>query len=693
MPLMNKSSYRSFCGFTYAIGGTVIFPVTQILKFRLLLTVLVKESRGNDNPKPEVSLTQISLEELGEIEVTTASKQPVKASQTPAAIYVITQEDIRRSGATSIPEALRLAPGVEVARVDSNTWSLGVRGFGSTLSRSVLVLIDGRSVYTPLFAGVYWQVQDTLLEDIERIEVIRGPGGTIWGANAVNAVINIITKKTKETYGTLMSSGGGNLDQGFVNFRYGSGNGHNFNYRVYGKAFTRGPEFHSDGRQFDDWRMGQTGFRADLDSNDRDTFTLQGDIYRGEVGQKLKITSYSPPYMTNVEQNAELAGGNLMARWKRVFSNRSDIQLQTYYDRTNRSQANFAESRDTFDIDFVHHLKLPWRQDFLWGVGTRLSSGNVTAVVPTVVFTPNRLTDKLYNAFIQDEIPIVPNRLSLTIGSKFLHNNYSGFEAQPSARVLWTPNPRQTLWGAVTRAVRTPSRVEEDLQLTGLFMSNPLTFYRIIGDRKFSSENLIGYEVGYRSLIKPKFYLDIAAFYNNYTDLLSIEPGTPFSETSPPPGHVVFPLYFRNGLLGNTSGFEIAPDWTPTRWWRLRGSYSYLHIDLNQNSGSQDSSTASSIQGSSPHHQVAIQSSLDLPKKLEFDQSFRYVSALPAQQVGAYTTADVRFSWQATRSLNLSLVGQNLFQPHHAESAGDPGSLVGMRRSAYVKITWQIWQR
>src|SRR6266550_6021966 len=311
MPLMNKSSYRSFSGLTHAVAGTVTFPILKILIFLLLLTVLVKPSRGNDNPKPEVPLTQVSLEELGEIEVTTVSKQPVKASQTPAAIYVITQEDIRRSGATSIPEALRLAPGVEVARVDSNTWSLGVRGFGSALSRSVLVLIDGRTVYTPLFAGVYWQVQDTLLEDIERIEVIRGPGGTIWGANAVNGVIDIITKSTKDTYGTLVSSGGGNLDQGFVNFRYGSGNGRNFNYRVYGKAFTRGPEFHSDGRQFDDWRMGQTGFRVDLDSNDRDTFTLQGDIYRGEAGQRLQITSYSPPYMTNVEQNAELAGGNL----------------------------------------------------------------------------------------------------------------------------------------------------------------------------------------------------------------------------------------------------------------------------------------------------------------------------------------------------------------------------------------------
>ena len=337
--------------------------------FVLLLLVALTDQmtraqakQSNQNP---ANLKQVSLEELGQIEVTTASKVPVKATRTPAAIYVITQEDIRRSGATSIPEALRMAPGVEVARVDSNTWSLGVRGFESTLSRSVLVLIDGRSVYTPLFAGVYWQVQDTLLEDIDRIEVIRGPGGTIWGANAVNAVINIITKRAQETHGTLASTGGGNVDQGFFNFRYGAGNSKGFNYRIYGKGFTLGPEFHPDHQQFDDWRMGQTGFRTDWDVHNRDRLTLQGDIYYGDAGQRVQIASYSPPYTTGVQQNAELSGGNLLGRWERDLGSGSNVQLQTYYDRTNRKQANFAESRDTFDIDFIHHLTLPGRQDFL----------------------------------------------------------------------------------------------------------------------------------------------------------------------------------------------------------------------------------------------------------------------------------------------------------------------------------------
>jgi len=672
-----------------------LFGVVRSLKIvisLLLLAGVVKEGWAvalQEDQKTGGRLTHVSLEQLGNIEVTTASKEPVKATRTPAAIYVVTQEDMRRSGATSIPEVLRLVPGVEVARIDADTWSLGVRGFGSSLSRSVLVLIDGRTVYTPLFAGVFWQVQDTLLEDIERIEVVRGPGATIWGANAVNAVINIITKSAKDTHGTLVSAGGGNKDQGFGGFRYGAGAGKSFNYRVYGKAFTRGPEFHPDRKQFDDWRMGQTGFRADWDLHTRDKLTLQGDLYKGDAGQRVGIATNSPPFMTNVEQNAELAGGNLLGGWKRVLGAASDLQLQAYYDRTNRKQSNFAETRDTFDIDFIHHLTLPGRQDFLWGLGARLSSGNVTQVVPTVVFTPNHYTDKLYSAFVQDEFPIAGNQLWLTIGSKFLHNNYSGFDAQPSARLLWTPSPRQTLWAAVTRAVRTPSRLEEDFQLTGVLIPNPLTFFRIVGDRKFFSEQLIGYETGYRSLVGPRFFLDIATFYNKYDHLLSLEPGAPFSENSPPPPHLVVPFFFRNGMLGTTTGVEIAPDWTPTRWWRLRGSYSYLHIDLKARAGSLDRTTASSTEGSSPHHQVVIQSSLDLPKNLEFDQTYRYVSALPAQLVGGYGTADVRLGWHPTEHCELSFVGQNLFQPHHAEFGGDPGPLVGIKRSVYAKVTWR----
>jgi iron complex outermembrane recepter protein len=656
----------------------------------LLLAAFVTAGFGESsgtNSEGKARLTRLSLEQLGNTEVTTVSKEPTKLNRTPAAIYVITQEDIRRSGATSIPEALRLAPGVEVSRIDSHRWSLGVRGFESNLSRSVLVLIDGRSVYTPLFAGEYWEVQDTLLEDIERIEVIRGPGGTIWGANAVNAVINIITKKASETHGVFASTGGGSLDQGFFGFRYGGGNSKNLDYRVYSKAFSRGPEFHPDLQHFDRWRTAQAGFRTDWEPRSRDTLTLQGDLYNNDAGEKVGFLTYSPPATTYLQRDAELSGGNLVGRWQRVINDGSDLQLQAYYDRTNHYEPSYGEKRDTFDIDFLHHLRLPKRQNVLWGAGGRISPSDFIQRTPAIVFNPH-VTDKLYSLFVQDEIGVVKDRLWVTIGSKFLHNNYTGFELQPTARILWALNSRQSAWAAVTRAVRTPSRVEEDLQLTALAGTNPPLFARAVGDGHFTSERLIGYEAGYRALVTSNLYMDLAAFYNQYTHLLSLEPGTPFLEASPPPAHILFPLYFRNGVMGNTAGFEVAPDWRPNRWWRLQGSYSFLHLDMTRSRNSLDASTAPITEGSSPHHQLAVQSSIELPKKLEFDQAYRYVSALPAQHVRPYSTMDSQLAWRLSR-FELALVGQNLLQPSHAEFAGDPGPLVGIKRAMYGKLTWR----
>lgn len=656
----------------------------------LLLGTLVGEglAQGPQSDPPGRRLTQLSLAQLGDVEITSVSKAPEKVLRTPAAIYVLTQEDIRRSGATSLPEILRLVPGVEVARINSDKWSLGIRGFGSRLSRSVLVLMDGRSVYTPLFAGVYWEVQDTLLEDIERIEVIRGPGGTIWGTNAVNGVINIITKSAKDTHGVLASTGGGNVDQGFVNFRFGAGGGDDLHYRVYGKAFTRGPQFHPDNSQFDDWRMAQGGFRADWDLYSRDTLTLQGDLYKGAAGAKVAISAYAPPSITNVEQNADLAGGNVMGRWQRALASGSDLQLQVYYDRSNREDVNFAEVRNTLDVDFIHH-SAPWpRQDVIWGLGTRFSSSDTDLVVPTVVFAPAQFTDKVYTAFVQNEVMIAQDRLWLTVGSKFLHNNKSGFEFQPSVRLLGALSANQSVWAAATRAVRTPSRVEEHLQFTALLLPSLPAFLRLTGDGGFTSEEMIGYEAGYRTSINSNFYVDLAAFYNDYDDLLSVEANIPFIETSPSPLHVVLPVLLRNGLVGATTGVEIAPNWAPTNWLHLKSSYAYLNIDLRNKPGSVDGSSAKSTEGSSPRHQVVVQSLLDLPGNLELDLTYRYVSALPAQSVRSYSTADARIGWRLGRQFDLTFVGQNLFQPRHLEFRSDPGPQVGIKRSAYAKITW-----
>jgi iron complex outermembrane receptor protein len=659
----------------------------------LLLFASVKQSRAavsQQGTESQGRLKQLSLEELGNLAVTTTSKEPETLRKVPAAIYVITQEDIRRSGATSIPEVLRLVPGVDVARTDSDHWAVGVRGFGGQFSKSLLVLIDGRSVYSPLFAGVYWQVQDTLLEDIERIEVIRGPGGTIWGANAVNGVINIITKSAKDTHGTLASLSGGSVDQGIGVFRSGGTNGRGFNYRIYGKGFIRGPQFHPDGSNFDDWRTGQLGFRTDWDLTTRDTLTLQGDVYRGLDGERVAISFYTPPSRDVFNGPHDVAGGNIVGRWRRQFSKDSDLQIQGYYDRTSRHSPQLDEIRNTFDIDLLYHLALKGGQNVLMGIGGRWSPDTIVQKFTTLDFNPHHETDSIYSGFLQDQITIVPGKLALTLGSKFEHNNYSGFEIQPNVRLLWTPTLHQTFWAAVARAVRTPSRLDQDLKLTVLLQqANPTIYLRILGTKDFSSEQLLGTEFGYRALIAEKLYVDLAVFQNEYNNLYGYGNGTILVENTPSPPHVVLQLPLANALNGDTTGFEIAPNWKPVQWWELKGSYSYLHLYVHDKTGFTDALNTVSDNGSSPHHQVVIQSLFSFVKKFEFDTTYRYVSALPAQLVNAYGTVDVRLGWRPVPGWELSIVGQNLLQPHHAEFGSDVDTSVGIKRSVYAKIIWR----
>jgi iron complex outermembrane receptor protein len=652
-----------------------------------LLALLTSLSWAVERPtrrKEFLDPAQLSLEQLLQIEVVSITKEPESRTEIAAAVYVITREDIRRSGATSIPEALRLAPGVEVARIDANKWAIGVRGFTSRLSRSLLVLIDGRSVYSPLFAGVYWEVQDTLLEDVDRIEVIRGPGGTIWGANAVNGVINIITKRAQETQGGLLVGGGGSEEQGFGGVRYGGKIGKDIFYRVYGKAFNRDAAFHRDGPDFDDWRMGQVGFRTDWEGRHGDAVTFQGDFYTGTAGQRTVRTMLAPPFTTTVEKDADLSGGNLLGRWQRVVSPTSHLRLQLYYDYTYRREPTFRESRDTFDLDFQYRFRAPWQQEIIWGLGYRLTSDDITAV-PTIVFTPRRRTDQLFSAFVQDEIRFLAERLRLTIGAKFEHNDYSGFEMQPSARLLWLVAPRHTLWAAVTRAVRTPSRVEHDLRLTGLLEPQTPSFSRVIGSTAFESEKLLAYELGYRLQPMPRLFLDIAAFYNRYTDLLSLEPGTPFTEITPPPGRVVVPFFIRNRLHGEGYGGELAVDWQPFDWWRVSGAYSYLQLNLRRDEDSMDITTASSTEGASPLHQVSLRSFMTLPWQVEFDLVWRYVDHLPSQGIDSYITVDARLGWRPFQQLTVAVVGQNLLTAHHAEFGRGTTEI---ERSVYGKVVW-----
>lgn len=672
-------------------------PIRVAVCIACFLGCLAAVLQAGDDPQASeenpAALKNLSLEELSQIEVTTPSKEPVQAFRSPSAVYVITGDDIRRSGATSIPEALRLAPGVEVARIDSSKWSIGIRGFGSRLNRSVLVLMDGRTVYTTLFDGTYWEVQNTDLDDVDRIEVIRGPGGTIWGPNAVDGVIDIITKSAADTQGLLVSAGGGTVDQGSLNARYGGGNGGGLHYRVYGMGFSRGPEDHFGGDDFDDWRQVQAGFRMDWNRDPRNTFTVQGDLYQEVQGEAVQATSYTAPYSQVIAGNASLSGGNILGRWKKVFSGGNDFQLQVYFDRTNRFEPNLADIRSTFDADFLDRFRLPWRQEISWGIEGRVQPIHDPAVVSGLQFLPVHRTDYLVSGFLQDEIGLVDRRLSLTVGSKVLGTNFThGVDLEPSARLLWTLDDTRSFWAAFTHAVRTPSDSEENFYLLGYIQTLPNGtpyFARFNPNSNFSPEQLNGYEFGCRQIAGRNLYVDLATFYNHYHDLFSEDlEGTPFFEATPPPPHELLPAEFRNGLLGYTKGVEIAPEWKPAAFFRLRGSYSYLHMNIGRAPHSGDVGTAPGIVGSSPQHQVTFEPAFDISKTIQLGVTYRYVSALPGQSVPAYSTADARIGWQVARMFQLSLVGSNLFQPSHFEYGSDPLGLVGIRRSVYAKITW-----
>jgi len=660
-----------------------------------LLAVLLAPmaAAAQQPPAPAATLRELSLEQLGSLEVTTVSKLPAEVWRSAAAIAVLTQDDIRRSGATTLPELLRLVPGVQVSRLDSDHWAVGVRGLADGFSKSLLVLIDGRSVYTPLFGGVFWNTQDTLIEDIERIEVIRGPGGTIWGANAVNGVINVITKSSRDTGGALVSLGGGNVDQGRAAVRYGGSHGDALHYRVYASGFTRAAEHHVTGRAFDEWRIGQAGFRVDATPKDGDTFSLQGDVYKGRAGDQVQIATFSPPSDLVVDGPDHVSGGNILARWQRDLSGGAGVRLQAYVDVTKHDAPHFGESRNTFDIDFLHHLPLGRRHSVSWGAGARVNPSNFTMVYPTLTFEPEDRGHHLVSAFAQDEIALVGEKVWLTLGSKVEHNNDSGLEVQPSVRLLWRPNARETVWTAVTRAVRTPSRIDTDLRSTTFVPAAVPAYFVLSGSEDFRAESLVGVEAGYRRLIASQVYLDVTAFHNDYDDLAGFGNAGLTVETQPIV-HLRVTAPYENAVRGTTDGFEISPDWRPASWLQVKGAYALLTIDMTPRPGSFAEGNVTAYEGANPRHQGFLGASFTLPGKtlpgkIEIDHTYRFVGRLRAPDVERYITADARLGWQLPRGVTVAVTGQNLLQPRHVEFFSGILQPIGIRRSVYASVTWR----
>ncbi|MDX2032043.1 MAG: TonB-dependent receptor [Blastocatellia bacterium] len=652
---------------------------------------------GAQSPQPARDLAETSLEELMNIEVTSVSKKEEKLFQTAAAIYVITQEDIRRSGLTSLPELLRMVPGLSVARIDGNKWAISSRGFNSRFANKMLVMIDGRSVYTPLFSGVFWEVQDLILDDVERIEIIRGPGATLWGANAVNGVINIITKHTKNTEGGLLIAGAGSEELGFGAARYGGRMGERANYRIYAKYFNRDRSVDFSRRPAPDRSDAvRGGFRVDWQATKKDEVSFHGDLYDGDGGQRISLFSTAPPFARMVDDRIEVSGGNAVARWRRLNSSRSDSSIQVYYDRTKREEAYFGERRDTFNFDFQHHMAVGRRQDMIWGLGYRVTADSLADLLSST-FVPNRRTVHLFNAFFQDEVTLVPGRARLTLGSKFEHNDYTGFEVQPNVRFLLTPSERQTIWAAVSRAVRTPSRIEDDIRAPYQVLpgTGPLpNVVTVFGDRRFRSEVQFSYEVGYRIQPTGNLSLDLATFYSTYRRLRSASAGAPYFAGEPAPPRVVIPLVLGNRMLGESYGAELSSNWNVTTHWKLSAGYTFLRVQLTPypESRGQLPPDSENEEGNSPQHQAQLRSYLKLPRGLEFDAAIYRVGGLRTGAIPAYTRLDARFGWRATESLELSVGLQNLLDPRHPEfglqQLGETPTQV--ERSLYGKVTWRF---
>jgi len=641
-------------------------------------------------------LTQKSLEDLMSIEVTSVSKREQKTSQAAAAIFVITSEDIRRSSAQNIPDLLRMVPGLDVAQIDAGKWAISARGFNSQYSNKLLVLIDGRTVYNPEFAGVLWDSQIVPLESIDRIEVVRGPGAAIWGSNAVNGVINIITKSAVDTQGGSITASAGNAGTGPETIRYGGKAGSLGAYRAYAEGFQvnslRTPAG-LDGK--DDWRYVHGGFRTDSTLSARDSLTTEGEMYHGNAGEIVyAIASMNPPENAIAAMRDRFSGGNLLTRWTRTISPTSETSLQVYFDRTTRGDPTYNVGLNTFDMDFQHHIASASRQDIVWGVGYRVSSDGLN---PTLRLSPSprdRL-NQLFSSFVQDEIVLRPDFLFLTIGARLEHNDFTGASFEPSVRLAWTPNSKNMAWSAVSGADRIPARSDTDVRVNYAVPSAPGSLPIIlsyIGNPHEKNERLTAFEAGYRNTWTNRFSVDSTAFYNRYRDLETEELGASRLEAAPAPMHLLIPYVFGNGMYGETHGLELFANWRVASFWTLSPGYAILSMHMHRFAGSLDTSTPLKTEGNSPEHQAQMRSSVSLPWNLQWNASAYFVNRLPAQSIASYTRLDTGLTWRAGDRVSVNIAGQNLLKDLHEEFAGSNSSVQSgmMRRNVYAKIVWSF---
>jgi iron complex outermembrane receptor protein len=599
-------------------------------------------------------LSRMTLQELANVEVTSVSKAAQSLSTAPASIYVITRDEILHSGALSIPEALRLAPNLQVAQTSAAEYQIGARGFGGNLEaqnfpNKILILIDGRSVYNPLFSGITYDSLDVIMDDVDRIEVISGPGATLWGSNAMNGVINIITRSAGESTGTLIRATAGNQETALAG-RFGRASGAGA-FRVYAKAFDRGPSELEDGASAGDrWHKAQGGFRTDFDRSTH-SFTVQGDVQRATFNM-------------GTEPDVDLTQFDLLGRWTHT-GERAETHLQVYFDHTQRDRppSGVGFDLDTYDLELQQSLALGGRHRVVWGIGRRYNDYDIDNTA-TLFFEPASRTLDLTNVFAQDTVRL-SDHFTLTAGIKFEDNSYSGWETLPDVRVSWTPTDRNLVWAAASRAVRAPTPLDVDVREAAggsVLLS---------GDPDFEPEKVWAYELGYRSQPHTTLSWTVAGFYNDYDDLRAIEI-TPVT---------FFPLTWANHIEGSTYGVDLWANWQATSWWRLSPGLRSLHKRLRFVAGA---SGVLGVQqtGNDPTSQMSLKSSMAFGR-VSIDAMLRYVGNLPQPATDDYTALNARFAYRASDSLELSLSGVNLLDERHVEYAAPAGR--ELRRSVYAE--------
>lgn len=645
-----------------------LFHVLATLVFALAAaSALSAQNSGSD-------LSDLSLEDLLKVHVTSAAKKEQPIGDATAAIFVITAEDIRLSGAESVPELLRTVPGIEVARINSNSWSVTARGFSSKYSDKLLVLLDGRSIYDPLFSGVFWDMQMPMLEDVDRIEVIRGPGGTLWGANAFNGVINIITKDASHTQGGLITAGGGTDLQSRGAVRYGGALGKHGSYRFFAQHQRYAPSVDASGiDQPDAWSTSNGGFRADLNLTPRDSLMVSTEVMKGAedaVTNGLDSQTLTP--ITYPDRTA-MGAGFFLTRWTGTRSEDSNSQLQFYYNRSQRNVTSGDEHQDTIDVEYQQRARIGSRNDLVFGAGYRfLAVRELVGPLSFVVFNPDQRSLSQADVFAQDEINLVPNHLKATVGIKVERDPVTGnLEPQPTARLLWTPNSKNSFWGAVSRAVRLNSLGEDDAIITLPFPSpSPVPVVINIGSGTHDSEHLLAYEFGYRSQPIKRVEFDFATFYNTYA-LHSDQTGSPFLSFSPVP-HMVVPVTYQDGSTGDGHGVELSATFQASDRLRLTGAYTWLSLELTDGQYSSATSFLASPM-SDPRNQASVRASYTLSRSIESTAEIRFVDRIQASQVSGYQELNMQVAWHAAEHAMLSIHGENLLHDKHEEFSANSG--------------------